>query len=462
MKYTKLLSDYVYNLKYDDLPKEVIEQVKHLTLQVLGASLAAYPTSQAQKAIEISKTQGGKPESTIVGDGCKIPATEAAFVNGTMADILDWEDCSWTGHPSAGSIPAALSVAEAKKLSGREYISSVVAGYEVYQRIAMSVQPSLARIAKVKSWGLVSWQIYSAVVPAAKLLNLSADKISQALGVALYQTAIPCNKHANPTIGKSDVYHYAHGFNARDGIFSAIIAESGIEGMYDALDGEDGYWAQVSDQVDWEWLTRDLGKKYLIMETLFKHWPANMWIQGPLDALDFLVKENNIDLSDIKEITLSPTTDMTMTFDAKGYHGALDAQFSVPYCFAVYLLDHEPKASWFSEDKLNDKKVLEIASKVKGAGPTVTPFQQFHEFWKGSFPLISVKILLKNGKEYKKELRFPKGHPRNMMTVEELKDRFVLQASSILEPDILYNLIENILNIENISDISEVTKLLHK
>ena len=319
MEYTKLMAGYTADLKYEDLPQEVVEQAKLLTMQTLGAGLASYPTGQSQRAIAMTKAQGGKTESTLLGDGTKVPCTEAAFVNGSMADILDWEDCSWTGHPSAGAIPVALAMGEATKASGKDYITSVVAGYEVYQRIAMSVQPSPEWMAKVKSWGLASWQIYSAVIPAAKLLKLSKDKIAQSLGVAIYQTAVPMNKHANPPMGKSDVYHYSHGFNARDGIVSALIAQSGIDGMYDSLDGDDGYWAQVSDKVDWSWYEKGLGEDYLIMETLFKHWPANMWIQGPLDALDALVKEYSITACDISEITLNPTTGMTMTYSPDGY-----------------------------------------------------------------------------------------------------------------------------------------------
>lgn len=61
----------------------------------------------------------------------------------------------------------------------------------------------------------------------------------------------------------SDLYHYQHGLTCRDGITSAFIAQSGINGLYDMLDGENGYWVSVSDQCDWDWMTRGLGKAWL-------------------------------------------------------------------------------------------------------------------------------------------------------------------------------------------------------
>ena len=459
MEYTKLMADYTVDLKYEELPRDVIEQAKLLTLQVIGVSLGSCPIGQAKRAIAMVKDNDGKPEATIWGDGTKVPCEDAAFANGTMADILDWEDCSWTGHPSAGAIPAAFTVGEMTKASGKDYISAVVAGYEVYQRIAMSVQPSMER--RPKGWGLVSWQIYSAVVPAAKLLQLSKDKMAQALGITLYQVNVTAGKHAAPPMGKSDVYHYAHGFNARDGITSALIAQSGIDGMYDSLDGHDGYWAQVSDRCDWSWCEKGLGKDYLIMETLFKHWPANMWIQGPLDALDALWQEHKFKPDDVAEITLDPKTNMIMNYMPEGYPGLLDAEFSVPYCFAVYLLDPNPGPNWYAEEKLKDPKVLEIASKVKGVGATKTPYDYFEIFQAGSFPEITVEVTLKDNRKLTKSLRFPKGHPKNRLTYDEYKERFRRAASFALEPDKIEKAIDKILKLEDLTDISEVAELTH-
>ena len=121
MSYTKVLADYAVKLKYEDLPKEVIQQVKLLTLHTVGVALASYPMEQAKKTLALAKSWGsGQKESTLFGEGTKVSSVSAAFANGTMADVLDWEDCSWTGHPSACAIPAALAFGERIRASGRE------------------------------------------------------------------------------------------------------------------------------------------------------------------------------------------------------------------------------------------------------------------------------------------------------------------------------------------------------
>ncbi len=186
-----------------------------------------------------------------------------------------------------------------------------------------------------------------------------------------------------------------------------------------------------------------------------------MWLQQPLDALDALVNENNIKAEDIAEITLDPPTSNAMGYSPDGYAGALDAQFSAPFCLASYLIDPTPGAAWFTEDKLKDPKVLELASKVKGVGPVVTPYKNFLEFWAGSFPEIVVTVSLKGGKQFSRTLRFPKGHPRNRMSRDEFMDRFRLQASVRLEPDRVEKAIDIIFNLENVTDMSEVGELMH-
>ena len=113
-KYTQTLADFTANLKYEDIPPEVLERAKHMAMQAIGVSLGANGLPMAEKAIEIGKCCGvGEPEATLWIDGSKVSMTSAAFCNGTLADMLDWEDCSWTGHPTAGVIPVAWAVAEA-------------------------------------------------------------------------------------------------------------------------------------------------------------------------------------------------------------------------------------------------------------------------------------------------------------------------------------------------------------
>lgn len=459
MTYTKKLTDYAVGLKYEDLPEEVIHQAKLLTLHTLGVSLAACQSEQGKRAIALAKDLSGeKPESTIIGDGSKIGCAQAGLVNGTLSDCLDWEDCSWTGHPSACAIPAGLAVGERLKSSGKDLILSIVTGYELYERIAMSVQPVKGTGFLTKGWGLTSWVIYASAVTAAKLMNLNTQQMEDLIGIAGALTPIV---NAKVHITRTDFYHYQWGMNCQNGITAAFIAESGISPMPDFLDGDTGYWVTVTDKCAWEWLDKGLGKDFLIMETLYKHWPTNMWIQQPLDGIDTIMKKHKVSPDDVKQVIITPEMENRMAFHPEGYKSLVDAEFSIPYCVAALMYNPDPGPDWYSEEKRNDPKIIELSGKVKAQGPIQTLQGAFELFQTGDYPLVSVEVTTNDGRVLSEEVPLPKGHPGNMMTDDEFKDRFRRAASFALQPETIEKAIDAIMNLEQADNVSQIADLMH-
>lgn len=457
--YTKLLSDYLCELKYEAIPTDVIEIVKKLTMHTLGAALASLPIDQAANAISYAQRRGGVAEATIWGSsGKKVPAVDAVFANGTMADILDWEDCAWTGHPCAGAIPDAFALCEKYGRSGREYIESIVAAFEVYQRIALSAIPSDEWYSH-KAWGLVSWQIMAGAMAAAKVMKLNADQVAQTMGMAYYMTLANVQKHASGG-AKSDVYHYAHGFVARNGINAAEIAEIGYGNMYDTLDGKNGYWNCISDSIDWTWLDRDLGTRFLIRECVMeKDFPANMWIQVPLTIMRHLVEEYKFEADDVERVEVTPLIPMLMASYEESTRDVLDAQFSIPYCLTAYMLDHTPGAHWFSNGMRNSDEISKHTGKFVGLGEKTPTFKLFKTFRSGTYPEFTITVYLKDGRRLSRSERYSKGQPNNPYTYEEECDMFRLMAGPVLPKEQVEEIIEQITNLENLENLDKLAAL---
>jgi 2-methylcitrate dehydratase PrpD len=455
--HTQQLSEFLADLRYEDIPEDVVAQIKRLSIHVIGVSIAAAPIAQAKRTISLSEARGGAAESTVWGgSGKKIPAESASFANATLSDILDWEDCSWTGHPSAGAIPVAFALAEAGGLSGRDYITAVTAAYEGYQRIAMAVQPSVQYAAEY-GWGLSSWQIFAASIAAAKALGLDGDKINQTIGASVYAAPVPSNLHSSGN-AKSDIYHYAHGTNAYNGLFAAKLAEIGFSDGKDYLDGKNGYWRHVSDRVDESWYTKDLGARWLINEVYIKHWPANMWIQTPLEILDHLYADRPFSADDVAKIRLSPDTNLTSSDYAASGRTTLDAQFNAAFCLASYILDPKPSARWFIDEKLNEPKVMELASSFEAFGDKTTPWENFLVFKEGSFPEMTLEIHLKDGTVRAKTEAFPKGHPQNNTSLDEEYRLFREITEDFLPVGQAERIIDRIDNLENLKNLDEIAR----
>jgi len=455
MSNTQKVAELVANIQYKDLPASVIEQVKRLTIHTVGVSVASAPIRTSKNAIFLAEEQGGKEEATVWGGHNKVPAQVAAFANATQADVLDWEDCSWTGHPSAGAIAAAFAVAEAKHKSGKDYITAVAAAYEGYQRVASSVKPT-DEYTKKHSWGLSSWQIFGSTFAAAKLLDLDADKTNQAIGATTYATPVAMGLHAAGP-AKSDIYHFAHGTDAYSGIFAAKIAEVGFDNGRDYLDGPLGYWNTVSDANTPSWFNRNLtDKNWLINETYLKHWPANMWIQTPLEILDAIYKEHPFKADEVVEITVDPVTTLTAPYYGDTARTTLDAQFNLSFCFAAYILDPTPSAKWFTEDRLENKDVLDLAKKIHEIGETRTPRDHFAVFEQGDFPKMTVVVTLKDGTKLEKTLAYPKGHPANNTTLDEEYELFRSIVIPVLGKEKAERFIAAIDKLEEVDDLSSI------
>lgn len=458
--YTQELSEYAENLKYEDIPAEVVERAKMIMLQTIGVALASVGTPIANKINKMSEeANGGEGGTTTVwGTGKKMAAVNAALALGTMSDALDWEDCSWTGHPSAGVIPCAWLAAEEKHKSGKDLITAIVAGYEVYQRIAMAVQPSDERW-KTRHWGLTSWQIFACIIPIAKLYGLDARKINQAIGMGCECSTVPTTYS---TITMSAFYHYEHGYRARDGFLITKSVEKGIHNQRDALDDPSCYTDLISDQADLTWLTRELGSRYYIMDTLLKHWPANMWVQTSVEIVSNMSKEHGFGPEDIEEMFIDPPITRRMWAPDEGFASVTHAQFSAPYVIATMLYNPVPGAYWYTPEKLKDPKTIALAKRIKaGPSPSESPMVGFKQFWNGTYPMKTITVKLKDGREVIGKMDCHPGHPANMMSREEFVSRFRIQATPALEGEKIDQVTEMLCNIEKVDDIAEVCNMLN-
>ena len=462
--YTNGLAEYLAGLRYEDIPENVIDRAKKLTMHTVGVTLAAKNMPCVARALSTAQDtmgQGGGTLATVWGQpGEKVPLLGAIFVNSTGADTLDWEDCSWTGHPTAGFIPVAFSMSEAMKKSGKEYLTAAIGGFEVYQRIAGYIQPPKDWNLGKKGWGLATWQIFAASMPAGKLMECTPEQLNLLIG------ATGCATTAVETIihkQMSDFYHLQFGFTSMNGTMLARMAKRNeLDNLYNILDVEGGYAFMMRGFENDGWLDRNLGTEYMFTEILFKHWPANMWIQTPLDCLDKMKRKSGFAAADIQSIDITPGFQARDAYSPEGYHSVKHGQFSIPYCLAAYLLRGEEGPGWFDAEKLADPALLEIASRVHLDQEDVWPLRKcFNTFTEGSFPRIRMTITLKDGTVLEDEMQFPKGHPRNPFGWDDCQRTFRIGARVAgLSPANTERFITLCMNLEHLDDMSELAECL--
>ena len=460
--YTNGLAEYLATLRYEDIPQNVIDRAKKLTMHTIGVTLAAKEMPCVERAVSTARDtmgHGGESLATVWGQsGRKAPLLGAIFINSTGADTLDWEDCSWTGHPTAGFIPVSFSLSEAMKKSGKDYLTAVIGGFELYQRIAGYIQPPQDWNLGKKGWGLVTWQIFAASMPAGKLMECNPEQINLLIGATGCATTV-----VDTIIHKqmSDFYHLQFGYTSMNGTILARMAKRNeLDNLYNILDVEGGYAFMTRGFANDGWLDRNLGTEYMFNEILFKHWPANMWVQTPLDCLDKMKRECGFVPQDIESINISPGFQARDAYSPDGYKSVKHGQFSIPYCLSAYLLKGDEGPGWFVD--MNAPEMLDMASRIHLDKEDVWPLRKcFNTFTDGSFPKVHMTITLKNGTILKGEMQFPKGHPRNPFDWADCENTFRIGAGIAgLTQDKSERFITMCHDLEHLDDISKIAECL--
>src|SRR5215203_7194419 len=173
----------VRDLRYDDLPADVIVIAKHCLLDWLGVTLAGSREPLAQMLRDEVAEQGGRPQATLIGTDARASTQQAALVNGAASHALDFDDVHlvMNGHPSVPVLPALLALAEAHDGDGRALIAAFVAGVEVECRIGALVMPGHYN-AGFHATGTLG--AFGAAAACAHLLALDTDQWQIALAIA--------------------------------------------------------------------------------------------------------------------------------------------------------------------------------------------------------------------------------------------------------------------------------------
>src|SRR3979411_2661816 len=184
---TATLAAYVADLKFEDIPHEVLERAKVLTLDFLGSAIRARRDAESTPALlkmlqALALDSNGS--STVFGDSKGWTPAVAALLNGALGHSLDFDDTHADSslHPSAPVVPAAFAVGEMVGASGREVLTAIVAGYEVCCRPGIPLAP-----APLSARGFpptATAGTYGAAAAAGKLFGLSAEQIVSAFGVS--------------------------------------------------------------------------------------------------------------------------------------------------------------------------------------------------------------------------------------------------------------------------------------
>jgi len=442
MKTTERLAIFSLETSYRSFPKEVLHQGKRCFLDLIGVALGGANEPLSKILVKMVKDFGGKPQATVLGHGFKTSVMNAALVNGAMAHALDFDDTYvGSGHPSAPLIPAVLSVAEWKGLSGKSALEAFILGYEVETRIGVGMGPKHYE----RGWHSTSTiGRFGAAIAAGKLLGLSLQEMKMALGLAGTQAS------GLRLVFGTMTKPFHPGKSAYDGVLSAILAQRGFTCAPNIIEGKKGYLETLGDDSKLEPMVKGLGKKYEVLNNTFKPYAACLLTHPTIDAIIDMRNKYGLKPDEVEAIQCDVGK---FCLDAAGQvepKTGLAGKFSTYYCAALALAEGVAGEDMFTDKKVLDPKMIALRKKVKAG---VVPRYKDTE--------AKVTIATKGGKKYSAYVDTPKGDPRNPPTDEDLENKFRSLAPPVLSKPKIDSLIKTIWNLEKLGNVRQLIRLCY-
>ena len=448
---TEKFAEFCEQLRYEDLPHDVIKRTKLLILDTVGIIIRARHDAESTSSLvsAIEKLEMSNGSCQVFSDNKSYSPSAAALLNGTLAHSLDFDDTHAEAslHSSAPILAAALAAAEMNKSSGQQLITACVVGYEIQIRLGLAGGSSSHY--KKGFHPTATCGIFGAAAAAGYLMGLTKEQYISAFGIALSQSAGSMQFLTDGAWTKRSHVGQA----AQNGLSCAIMAAEGFKGPSKAFEGQWGYFHSYASGGDMEKALDGLGKKFETLNLGVKPYPSCRYSHAAIDGIIELKNElgfSTAELDDI-DIGLSETALNIIGYplsDKQNPKSVVDGQFSMPFCAAVTVKSGGLKWDDY-KNHLNDSDTLSLCNKIK-----VSPDKDAEECCP-EYMSAKVKVVVK-GKKYEKFVKIPKGEPENFMEDSEFISKFRSLTEPYLSNEKIDQLTGSMLKLDQSNNINSI------
>jgi len=432
------LAKFVVQTKFSDIPKDVVDFTKGLLLKTVAGTLAGSATPSGRKMSNITKAQNLKEDAGVIGCGFKTSLRESILLNAFLAHASELEDDSFVGGVSwdITVIPLLLPLAEHLRISGKNLIEALAVGLEVHTRTCSFPTNHL---------GIVVFP--GAVGPAAaaaKVLGLSVEETTSALGLAMSAPAISLLN-----LG-TDAHFLESALQSSQGMIAAEMAKQGMTGNPDI----EAYLTNFlgKERVNSEKMIKDLGREWQFQNIGIKKYPCCFFTHRQIDIVLELKKEHHLSLDEVEKIEVhaSPADEWCNRPEPKSLG---DLQFSFQHLLGAAVLDGDVNFSNVDVDILSNPRYIEARSKVD---------VMIHQ---DRSPVLvqapaDVIIKMKNGKKISRQRTHTIGSRQEPLSPKQFRELYSKFTKGILADEQIDKSAEAILNADKLNDLLGLMNML--
>lgn len=422
-------------------PAVKLHDMRRLLLDYFGVALSGSQSESGRAAARVMTGLGGAPRSTVIGHGAKVSAPDAAFANAVAEHSIELDDIDVLAlfHYGPPVVSAALAVAESRSATGAELLAAMLCGCETMNRVSLACNPAL------RDRGFHTTPtagVFGATVAAGRLLGLSGDQMTSALGLAGAQASGLMEMY-----GPSMQKRVNPGPAARNGITAALLAREGFTGADTIFEGERGFGNAFAGGIDLPRMLDGLADT-ITTEVEYKPYSAARPIHNSIDAA-LALRAAGVTADTVRSLVIARHPDWA------GYHlnrrpaTFHEAQVSLPYSTAIALIDGGALPPQYADDQLTRPGVLALIDTMAVETDPGLP--------RG----VSCRLTatLADGSTITRQVDDPRGSLGNPLNDRELEDKFTMLASPVLPDGGPKRLATAIWGAEKLEDAGELLRL---
>src|SRR5215471_8662217 len=445
--HTRRIAEFVSGLSYERIPAEVRERIKLLVLDSLGCAIYGADLEWCRIVRETCAGLDATRTTSVWGTGERLSAPHAALANGTAVQGFELDDVHRAGvlHVGAVVIPALLAIAERKgSMSGREFLTAAVAGYEIGPRVGLCMGP--AHIASGWHSG-ATVGVFSAAAGAARGLRLDAERTVHALGIAGTQAAGLMAAQYGAMVKRMHA-----GRSSQSGLYGALFAEQGFTGIVDVFEAPYGgfctTFSRSTDRFNLAELSAGLGERFETMRISLKFYSCVGSNHTTLDAIRDIRARRPFGLDELEKVVVHGSQ---VTVDHVGWPYRPDsmttAQLNLPFCMATLLIEGDVSVDQFKPEAIDDAARIALSRKVEVVhDPAITALGSAFRH------KVRVDVHLRDGAVEIETREAPRGSEQSFASRDEIVEKFSKLTRANMKKEHQAALIDAVLNLEQLAD----------
>ncbi|MGH8811059.1 MAG: MmgE/PrpD family protein [Advenella sp.] len=449
---TMALAAFASSLTFDQIPAELVDDVKLHLLDGIGVALYGSQLPWTQHVAQIAMAEGCTPVATLLGDGRRTSALNAVLVNATAGHAFEMDDIHKNSvlHPNSLGVPVVLALAEGHPgIGGADVITALTAGTEIGVRVGNAATTALF-LNGFHPQGTTGAFVSAAA--AGRLLRLTPGQMQHTLGIAGSMGAGLMAAQEGAMVKRLHA-----GRAAQAGLQAALLAQQGFTGIENILEaGYGGFLSAFARTCKPERLLDGLGTDWEAGKVGYKMYPNVTSIHAALDAMKALMREHGVHASDIDRIEVG-CGHMTYVHTAWRYEpkGVTAAQMNLFYGLAVMALRGSVSARDYAQARIADPEVMDFISRIH-------PFEDEIIESRGAEARHAARLQVKtkSGQLLSHDVWARRGSPENPVIPAEITEKFFANSSHLLNKTTAEELVRQVLMLESLDSLEGIISLL--